>query len=167
MEGEISMTKLLVLDPGVSTGIARFEKIKYEQQIYWVLKCIGTKDLESMYDGLVRLRDCDLVVLESFSNPFTTLTKEATATLELIGAIKYACKLKQIELVSQPTSIKQGYLLYAKQLQAIIPLVELTGTRSKHSSDAIAHGLRYLCKNCEAEVTKIVKVTRETQSILN
>ena len=130
------MIRMLCLDPGKTTGYARF----FDSQ----LVSVGEVKKDEVIDWLFE-QDCDLVVAEDykvfpdhikkgFKNTWVT-----PFSVEVLGMLKIFEKQKGIKVVTQPSSIKpMGY--------GFANMEYVKNKKGMHIFDAIAHGAYYLVK---------------------
>jgi hypothetical protein len=155
MKGEHTML-LKCFDPGLTTGYATFQVVNASIVLLNAGLCTDEFVYKNSFDD-----ECiiDTIVVERFVNPFATLTKEALATIELVGALK--AKYHWVsEIAMQTQAQKKGYLQFAKNMLSENTSFEWNdikkdNSQKRHAIDAIAHGIRYCNKILKISIDEI------------
>lgn len=136
------MVRVLAIDPGaVHCGVALFEN----GECSWASE--GTpKSVEYAITTLAYVGGLDVVVIESFRLSPTgakALVGDALGTVEVIGVVRYLCRLYGLPLVEQQPNIKRATerILKAKGIA-----LKSKG-QGPHAKDAELHGWCYLLRN--------------------
>lgn len=136
------MVKILAIDPGNSTGLARLDTEK-EPVITWVATA---KPREKLWDMLATRYDVDVVVIEDYINRPSSAkgfdhTWDKGATHRVIGSIEHWAWEYGLPVVFQqptikaPTAAQLGLGQYSKLKPPL------------HQIDAIIHGYKYILDN--------------------
>lgn len=147
--------RLLAIDPGETTGYSIWE-ISDEQygtpiHPYADMSKYLVADGELPYHiGLDKLiQEADVVVFEKFllyAHKAKTLIGSEFITPQIIGMIKYMCKLHSKPWFGETAQHVKGYCTDEKLKRANIYI-----TKSKHSRDSIRHGLYHINFNARKE----------------
>lgn len=126
---------VLTLDPGQTTGWSFWAQGKL---VRWGI-------CENLYQLMGLLNDCshvDVIVVENFVSRATMA--EEKLTVRRIGAIEgFAC-INDIPLWLQDPNVRKAYIQFIPEL--VTKMGYVTRNIRIHSRDAIAHGIRYHCK---------------------
>jgi hypothetical protein len=134
--------RLLVFDPGDTTGVASF--IDGQIKVATHLR----RDL-LLFKKVIESFAPDMMVVESYRIYQSKMAQHVHSdvpTLRLIGAIEMLAAMQQVPIVWQSAAEAKGFITDEK-LQAW----GMWSEDSKHARDAIRHGLYYLIMRKEAK----------------
>lgn len=127
-----SASKLIAVDPGITTGMA-----------FHIGSTLQTCVAVSAVEVLEMLDGADLVVVERFQTG-GRLSGYGLETIELVGTIKGYCYAKQIEC--QVVTPQARYVCMAQALSMEGSVITKSAV-SKHEVDALAHLLAWETRN--------------------
>lgn len=127
--------KVMTFDPGGHTGWS-----------FWsdgeLVDCGCEMDLTSVIKVMSHyLSSGEIVVCEDFIGKSNT--NDEKLAIRRIGTIETMAAIMHCKLVMQVPAVRKGYLQFAKGFQL---LQNIDPSTRRHAKDAIAHGIRYHCK---------------------
>ena len=130
--------KVMTFDPGSHTGWSF-----WDNGILTECGC-AIELLELISKMSYFLSPGNIVVCEDFIGKSNT--NDEKLAIRRIGTIETMAKIMHCKLVMQVPAVRKGYLQFAKGFQL---LQNVDPSIRRHAKDAIAHGIRYHCKEVE------------------
>ncbi len=127
------MSVLIAFDPGATTGFCVFEDTRF-------ITGGEVKDDLSL-DGVLATYVPDLVLYESFRlfpNKAQAMIGSEFLPAQVIGTLRYLCKVRGVKMIEQPPMLKKFFMPVARLKYYGVDL------KSEHARDAARHILYYL-----------------------
>lgn len=134
---------IIAIDPGLNVGLA----FRFDNTAWGTLTMPPRKDWDANFQDLIhelrkRAASLSCVVIESFVGRQQMLSKYGIETIELVGAVRGACLVFNIELIKQTPGERFSMVAEATSLLAA-RRKELKISYTDHEISALSHLLVY------------------------